>query len=132
MLGLIKLVALMVKIYSIGYMKGDTSLNWYYAFQAMFAAAMLSLVLADNFLMLYIAWELVGACSYLLIGFWFERPAAREAAKKAFVVTRVGDVGLLVGILLLWSQVGSFSMSETFVAAQSGTLAPSEIGRAHV
>ena len=127
MLGLITLVSLMVQIYSLGYMKGDPRLNWYYAFHAMFAAAMLGLILADNFLMLYIAWELVGACSYLLIGFWFERPAAREAAKKAFVVTRIGDVGLLVGILLLWSQVGSFSMSETFAAAQSGMLAPSVI-----
>ena len=127
MLGLITFVALMVQIYSLGYMKGDPRLNWYYAFHAMFAAAMLGLVLADNFLMLYIAWELVGACSYLLIGFWFERPAAREAAKKAFVVTRIGDVGLLIGILLLWSQVGSFSMSETFEAAQSGHLGSSVI-----
>ena len=123
MLGLITFVALMVQIYSLG----DPRLNWYYAFHAMFAAAMLGLVLADNFLMLYIAWELVGACSYLLIGFWFERPAAREAAKKAFVVTRIGDVGLLIGILLLWSQVGSFSMSETFEAAQSGHLSSSVI-----
>ena len=122
MLGLITFVALMVQVYSLGYMRGDPRLDWYYAFHALFAASMLTLVLADNFLLLYVAWELVGVCSYLLIGFWFERPAAREAAKKAFVVTRIGDVGLLVGILLLWSQVGSFSMSEAFQAAQSGAL----------
>ena len=122
MLGLITFVALMVQVYSLGYMRGDPRLDWYYAFHALFAASMLTLVLADNFLLLYVAWELVGLCSYLLIGFWFERPAAREAAKKAFVVTRIGDVGLLIGILLLWREVGSFSMSEAFQSAQSGAL----------
>ena len=81
---------------------------------------MLTLVLADNFLLLYVAWELVGIGSYLLIGFWHERPAAREAAKKAFIVTRIGDVGLLVGILLIWREVGSFSMSEAFEAVRLG------------
>ena len=122
MLGLITFVALMVQVYSLGYMRGEPRLDWYYAFHALFAASMLTLVLADNFLLLYVGWELVGLCSYLLIGFWFERPAAREAAKKAFVVTRIGDVGLLIGILLLWREVGSFSMSEAFQAAQSGAL----------
>ena len=122
MLGLATFVALMVQIYSLGYMKGDPRFDWYYAFHALFIAAMLTLVLADNFLLLYVAWELVGLCSYLLIGFWFERPEAKEAAKKAFVVTRIGDVGLLVGILLLWREVGSFSMAEAFAAVQSGAL----------
>ncbi len=122
MLGLATLVALMVQIYSLGYMRGDARFDWYYAFHALFIASMLTLVLADNFLLLYVAWELVGLCSYLLIGFWFERPEAREAAKKAFIVTRIGDVGLLVGILLLWSQVGSFSMADAFAAAQSGAI----------
>ena len=122
MLGLITFVALMVQVYSLGYMRGDPRLDWYYAFHALFAASMLTLVLADNFLLLYVGWELVGLCSYLLIGFWFERPAAREAAKKAFVVTRIGDVGLLIGILLLWREVGSFSLAEAFQAAQSGAL----------
>ena len=122
MLGLVTFVALMVQIYSLGYMKGDPRLGWYYAVHALFAGSMLTLVLADNFLMLYVAWELVGICSYLLIGFWHERPAAKEAAKKAFIVTRIGDVGLLVGILLLWREVGSFSMSEAFNAASSGAM----------
>ena len=122
LLGLITFVALGVQLYSLEYMKGDPRFGWYYAWQALFVAAMLTLALADNFLLLYIAWELVGLCSYLLIGFWFEQPGPREAAKKAFVVTRIGDVGLLVGILLLWVNVGSFSMTEAFAAAESGEL----------
>ena len=122
MLGLVTFVALMVQIYSLGYMKGDSKFGWYYAVHALFAASMLTLVLADNFLLLYVAWELVGICSYLLIGFWHERPAAREAAKKAFIVTRIGDVGLLIGILLLWREVGSFSMTEAFEAARTGAM----------
>ncbi|PKB80770.1 MAG: NADH-quinone oxidoreductase subunit L [SAR202 cluster bacterium Io17-Chloro-G9] len=122
MLGLVTFVALMVQIYSLGYMKGDPKFGWYYAVHALFAASMLTLVLADNFLLLYVAWELVGICSYLLIGFWHERAAAREAAKKAFIVTRIGDVGLLIGILLLWREVGSFSMTEAFEAARTGVM----------
>ena len=122
MLGLVTFVALMVQVYSLGYMRGDPRFGWYYAVQALFAAAMLTLVLADNFLLLYVAWELVGICSYLLIGFWHERPAAKEAAKKAFVVTRIGDVGLLIGILLLWREVDTFSMSAAFEAASTGAM----------
>ncbi len=122
MLGMVTFVALMVQVYSLGYMKGDPRFGWYYACHALFAAAMLTLVLADSFLLLYVAWELVGACSYLLIGFWHERPAAREAAKKAFIVTRLGDVGLLLGILLLWREVGSFSMTAAFEMAHSGAM----------
>ena len=122
MLGLVTFVALMVQIYSLGYMRGDSRFGWYFAVHALFAASMLTIILADSFLLLYVAWELVGVCSYLLIGFWHERPAAREAAKKAFIVTRIGDVGLLVGILLLWSEVGSFSMLEAFEAARTGAM----------
>ena len=122
MLGLVTFVALMVQIYSLGYMRGDPRFGWYFAVHALFAASMLTIILADSFLLLYVAWELVGVCSYLLIGFWHERPAAREAAKKAFIVTRIGDVGLLVGILLLWSEVGSFSMLEAFEAARTGAM----------
>ena len=121
MVGLVTFVALMVQIYSVGYMRGEARLGWYFGVHAFFAGSMLILVLADNFLLLYVAWELVGICSYLLIGFWHERPAAREAAKKAFIVTRIGDVGMLLGILLLWREVGSFSMSEVFFQAQLGS-----------
>ena len=120
MLGLVTFVALMVQVYSLGYMRGDSRFGWYFAVHSLFVAAMLTLVLADNFLLLYVAWELVGIGSYLLIGFWHERPAAREAAKKAFIVTRIGDVGLLVGVLLIWREVGSFSMSEAFEAVRLG------------
>jgi NADH-quinone oxidoreductase subunit L len=119
MLGLVTFVALMVQVYSLAYMRGDSRFGWYFAVHSLFAA-MLTLVLADNFLLLYVAWELVGIGSYLLIGFWHERPAAREAAKKAFIVTRIGDVGLLVGILLIWREVGSFSMSDAFEAVRLG------------
>lgn len=120
--GLGIVVALMVQIYSIGYMKSDPRFGWYYSVQALFISSMLILVLADNFLLLYIAWELVGLCSYLLIGFWYELPSAKEAAKKAFTVTRIGDVGLLIGILLIWYNVGSFNMSALFSAIDSGEL----------
>ena len=122
MLGLVTFVALMVQIYSLGYMHGDPRINWYFAVHALFAASMLTIILSDSFLLLYVAWELVGVCSYLLIGFWHERPAAREAAKKAFIVTRIGDVGLLIGILLLWHEVGTFSMTDAFAAVQAGTM----------
>ena len=104
------------------YMKGDPRFGWYFAVHSLFAASMLTLVLADNFLLLYVAWELVGICSYLLIGFWHERPQAREAAKKAFIVTRIGDVGLLVGILLIWRDVGSFSMLDAFEAVRTDAM----------
>ena len=83
MLGLVTLVALVIQVYSLGYMKGDPRVGWYFAVHSLFAAAMLTLVLADNFLLLYVAWELVGLGSYLLIGFWYERRSAAEAAKKA-------------------------------------------------
>ena len=122
MLGLVTFVALIVQVYSLGYMREEPRIGWYYAVHAFFAGAMLTLVLADNFLLLYVAWELVGISSYLLIGFWHERPAAREAAKKAFIVTRIGDVGMLVGILLLWRETGSFSMSEAFAQARLGSI----------
>ena len=117
MLGLVTLVSLLVQVYSLGYMKGQPRFGWYYAVHALFIASMLTLVLADNFLLLYVVWELVGICSYLLIGFWYEKRSATEAAKKAFIVTRIGDVGLLVGILLLFREVGTFDMSIIFQEA---------------
>ncbi|MBI2846604.1 MAG: NADH-quinone oxidoreductase subunit L [Chloroflexi bacterium] len=122
MLGVVTSVAFAIQVYSLGYMKGDPRFGWYFAVQALFAASMLGLVLADNFLLLYITWELVGICSYLLIGFWYERRSAAEAAKKAFVTTRLGDVGLLIGILILFKQLGTFDMSTIFQAAQRGDI----------
>ena len=81
---------------------------------------MLLLVLADNLLLLYIAWELVGVCSFLLIGFYWEKRSAVEAAKKAFITTRVGDVGLLIGIILLWKATGTFNIHELISYVEHG------------
>ena len=120
MLGLVALVALCVQIYSLGYMRGHARFGWYYAVHSLFVASMLGLVLADNLLLLYITWELVGACSYLLIGFYYEERSAAEAAKKAFVTTRLGDVGLLIGILLLFKATGTFQLSGIFAAVAAG------------
>jgi len=122
MLGVVIFVSFMVQVYSLGYMKGDRRYGWYYASMSLFAAAMITLVLADNFLLLYFAWELVGLCSYLLIGHYSERRSAAEAAKKAFITTRLGDVGLLIGILLLWRQTGTFDMQTTFEMARNGEI----------
>ena len=104
-------VSLLVQIYSLGYMKGDTSFSRYYAYMSLFTATMLGLVLSSNIIQLYMFWELVGVSSYLLIGFWHERPAAAAAAKKAFIITRIGDVGFLIAILYLATQADSFAAS---------------------
>ena len=115
MLGLVTFVALLVQVYSLAYLthhgERDPGFGRYFAFHSLFAAAMLTLVLADNLLFLYIAWELVGLGSYLLIGFWHERRSAAEAAKKAFVTTRIGDVGLFIGIIMLFKATGTFDIS---------------------
>ena len=102
-------VSLMVQIYSLGYMRGDPSFSRYFAYMSLFSASMLGLVLASNIVQLYAFWELVGISSYLLIGFWHHRPAAAAAAKKAFIVTRIGDVGFLIAIIYLFSQAGDFA-----------------------
>lgn len=120
MLAVVTFGALMVQVYSTGYMKGDPRYGWYFAAMSLFVAAMLTLVLADNFLLLYAAWEGVGFCSYLLIGFWHERRSAAEAAKKAFITTRIGDVGLLIGIIMLWREADTFNISEIFEFAENG------------
>ena len=120
MIGLVTFVALLVQVYSIEYMRGEPRYGWYFASHALFAAAMLALVLADNLVFLYLAWELVGLGSYLLIGFWHEKRPAAEAAKKAFVTTRIGDVGLLIGIILLYRATGTFDISGVIHAVENG------------
>ena len=120
MLGLITLVALLVQIYSISYMKGDSRFGWYFSVHSLFAAAMITVVLVDNLILLYFAWELVGLGSYLLIGFWYEKRAASEAAKKAFITTRIGDVALLIGIILIFKSTGTFDISSIFHIARNG------------
>ncbi len=123
MLLVVIVVSLMVQIYSQGYMHGDPGYHRYFAWMSLFTASMLGLVLADNLLLLYVFWELVGLCSYLLIGFWFHRPAAANAAKKAFIVTRLGDFGFLAAILLLYFNTGTFDIAELHGLVVAGALA---------
>ncbi len=106
----VTVVGFAIMLYSIGYMGKDPRFSRFFAYLSLFFAAMLTLVLADNLLLLYIGWEGVGLCSYLLISFWFERPAAAAAGKKAFLTTRVGDLGLLGGILLIWKLTGDLGL----------------------
>jgi NADH-quinone oxidoreductase subunit L len=134
MLLLVTFVSVLVQVYSLGYMRhevkgrrgshvaDDPRIGWYYAAHSLFTASMLTLVLADNLILLYVAWELVGLCSYLLIGFWYERPSAVGAAKKAFITTRIGDVGLLIGIALLVAHTGTFDISANLEMVEHGEL----------
>jgi NADH-quinone oxidoreductase subunit L len=98
-----------IHIYSFGYMHEDRSMARFFAFMSLFTFSMLGIVLANNFVMMFIFWELVGVSSYLLIGFWFEKPSAGDAAKKAFITNRLGDFGFLLGILFVWSWLGSLN-----------------------
>jgi NADH-quinone oxidoreductase subunit L len=104
-------VGAVIHVYSIGYMDGDPRYGRFFSYMNLFCFFMLTLVLAQNFLLLYLGWEGVGLCSYLLIGFWFDRPAAASAAKKAFVVTRIGDTFMLVGVALVFLRLGSLDFS---------------------
>ena len=110
-------VGSLIHIYSIGYMAEDPERRKFFGYLNLFLAAMLLLVLADNYLGLYLGWEGVGLASYLLIGFWSQKPSAATAAKKAFVVNRVGDVGLAVALMLMFTAVGSVSFAAVFDAA---------------
>ena len=107
MLVMVTFLALLIFIYSLGYMEHDGNFTRFFCFLSLFAAAMLGIVIANSLLLLFISWELVGLSSYLLIGFWFEKPAAAAAAKKAFITTRIGDIGLLLGMLWLYSKSGT-------------------------
>ncbi len=127
MLVVVTAVSLLVQIYSLGYMRGDGGLARFFSYLSLFTFAMLLLVCADNFVLLYMAWELVGLCSYLLIGFWYHKPEASAAAKKAFVVTRFGDLGFLAGILLLSVQAGSFSFGEAERAIAGGAISAGQV-----
>jgi NADH-quinone oxidoreductase subunit L len=111
MLVVVTTVSLMVHIYSLGYMKGEDGFQRYYAFLSLFTFSMLGLVLSTNIFQLYIFWELVGVSSYLLIGFYYDRPSAVAASKKAFIITRFADFGFLIGILVLSYTTGTFDFS---------------------
>ena len=115
-------VSFLVQIYSQGYMHGDTGYWRYFAYMSVFTTSMLGLVLMDSLVMVYVFWEMVGLSSYLLIGFWFDRPAAAAAAKKAFLVTRLGDLGFLLAIILVYREVGTFDIRGIQELAIAGTL----------
>ena len=123
MLMVVTVVSLMVQIYSQGYMHGDSGYIRYFAFMSVFTFSMLGLILADSLLFMFVFWELVGLCSYLLIGFWFHKPSAANAAKKAFIVTRLGDFGFLAGILILYVNTGTFDIAELHGLAIAGAIA---------
>jgi NADH-quinone oxidoreductase subunit L len=111
MLFIVTFIGTLIAVYSVGYMRGDARVSRFFAYLSLFCASMLALVLADHFVLLYAGWELVGLCSYLLISFWFEKPAAAAAGRKAFLTTRIGDTGLLLGILLLAWTTGELHFS---------------------
>jgi len=119
MLVVVLLVSLLVQIYSFGYMKREEHPR-FYLFMSLFTASMLGLVISSSLLMLFIFWELVGLCSYLLIGFWYQKPEAARAAIKAFVVTRFGDLGLLFAVVFLWLSYGDLSFSALTIAVKGG------------
>jgi NADH-quinone oxidoreductase subunit L len=112
MLILVSGVGSLIHIYSLGYMRDDEGKSRYFAALSLFMFAMLGIVLSNNFVMLFIFWELVGFTSYVLIGHWFERDAAADAAKKAFITTRIGDFGFMLGILMVWAATGSVVFAE--------------------
>ncbi len=123
MLVVVTSVSLLVQVYSQGYMEGDGGYSRYFAWMSLFTAAMIGLLVMDSILMVYVFWELVGLGSYLLIGFWFQKKSAGDAAKKAFLTTRLGDVGFLLAILLIWSKTNTFNIPLIQEMAQQGQIA---------
>src|SRR5271157_1017929 len=105
-------VSTLIHIYSIGYMHDDPGFPRYFAYLNLFVFNMLLLVSADNFLLMFVGWEGVGLCSYLLIGFWYEKKSASDAGKKAFVVNRIGDAGFLLGLFLIWRTFGTLHYAD--------------------
>src|SRR5580765_8123807 len=130
MLVLVAGVSFLVQLYSLGYLSDEppASLGRYYTYQSLFAFSMMGLVLAPNFVQLFVCWELVGLCSYLLIGYWYQRPEAARAAVKAFWTTKAGDVGLLIGIVLLYRQAGTFDFLDLLVMVDDRTLPLAGLG----
>ncbi len=121
MLAMVTFVSTLVAIYAKGYMHGDPGYWRFFAYVALFVFSMTMLVSVSNFVLLYVFWEAVGLCSYLLIGFWFEKPAASAAGMKAFLVTRVGDFGFALGVFLLWTTFGTLDFHDSKVQTIPGT-----------
>ncbi|HZY11104.1 MAG TPA: NADH-quinone oxidoreductase subunit L [Bacteroidota bacterium] len=122
MLVVVCLVSALVHLFSIGYMHGDIRFTRYFAYLGVFTFSMLVIVLTDNFFTMYVGWELVGLSSYLLIGHWYEKKSASDAAIKAFIVNRIGDIGMFTGIMILYYTFRTFTFSEIFNAIQSGNI----------
>ena len=122
MLFTVFLISMLVHIFSLDYMKGDIRYNRYFAYLGIFTFSMTGIVFTHNVLMMYIFWELVGLSSYLLIGFWFEKKSASDAAKKAFIVNRVGDIGMFAGILILFTTYHTFTFETIFHEISIGHL----------
>ncbi|MDD5426461.1 MAG: NADH-quinone oxidoreductase subunit L [candidate division Zixibacteria bacterium] len=122
MLMVVTTVGACVEIYSLGYMKDDPRFSRFFAYLSLFLFSMLGLVLANNFFMIFIFWELVGLTSYLLIGFWFEKKVAADAGKKAFITTRIGDLGFIVGLLIVAFYAGTFNFGGVFDKVASGVI----------
>jgi NADH-quinone oxidoreductase subunit L len=130
MLLVVGAVASCVMLFSIGYMHGEKGYVRYYALLSLFTASMAGLVLAGDLVSLFIGWELVGTCSYLLIGFWYDKPSAAEAARKAFMVTRVGDAAMLLGMAVLWRFGQTLELS--VILGRAGSIAPAVVTGAAV
>jgi NADH-quinone oxidoreductase subunit L len=120
MLVVVTLISTLVHFFSIGYMHGDVRYSRYFAFLGIFSFSMLMIVVANNLFMLYVGWELVGLSSYLLIGHWYEKKSASDAAMKAFIVNRIGDIGFFVGIMILFANFHTFNLQQIFEAIHSG------------
>src|ERR1017187_9418206 len=123
MLVMVSFVGLLIFIYSVGYMARDENFTRFFCFLSLFAGAMLGVVIANSLLLFFICWELVGLTSYLLIGFWYHKPAAAAAAKKAVITTRIGDLGLLLGMVWLYAETGTLN----FYANGNGCLEQSAL-----
>ncbi|MEE9166745.1 MAG: NADH-quinone oxidoreductase subunit L [Candidatus Neomarinimicrobiota bacterium] len=124
MLLVVAVVSSVVHVYSIGYMKGDPRYSRYFAYLSLFTFSMNGIVLSNNLFSIYMFWELVGLSSYLLIGFWFEKDSAANAGKKAFIVNRIGDIGMFIGIMLIFTATGSFLYKDIFSGIAAGLISP--------
>lgn len=122
MLVVVNLISAVVHLFSVKYMEGDSKYSKYFAYLGLFTFSMLGIVITNNLLLMYVFWELVGLSSYLLIGFWYEKRPPQEAAKKAFIVNRIGDFGFLIGIMIVFYFIGNFAFSEIFSGISEGKI----------
>ncbi|MFH2042579.1 MAG: proton-conducting transporter membrane subunit, partial [Acidobacteriota bacterium] len=123
----VSLVGFLIHVYSIGYMSHDPGYKRFFTYMNLFTFSMLVLVMADNLILMFVGWEGVGLCSYLLIGFWFEKHSAAAAGKKAFIVNRIGDAGFLLGIMFILIHVGGTEFGTINQAVSGGILAPAVV-----